>query len=236
MHDKHGVLRKYESPKEVMEDFYPARLAIYVKRKDFLVGKFEAEASQLLNKARFIVEKIEDKIKVEKVKHRDLIAALLKRGFDSDPMKKWQAAHDKLMNSNPEEVPVEGEEQENSEEETPEENLSQPGDPNYDYLIDMSIRTLTLERKNALEKKRDEKLAELEELKNTPVSKLWLNDIKELEEGLKKYAIDLAKKQAQSAKRMKQTSTKKYVNNYADDLGKFIVLFVIFQCLKFKSC
>ena len=26
MHDKHGVLRKYESPKEVMEDFYPARL------------------------------------------------------------------------------------------------------------------------------------------------------------------------------------------------------------------
>ncbi|XP_063685282.1 DNA topoisomerase 2-alpha-like isoform X2 [Bolinopsis microptera] len=234
MHDQHGVLRKYESPKEVMEDFYPARLAIYVKRKDFLVGKFEAEANQLLNKARFIVEKIEGKIKVENVKHRDLIAVLLKRGFDSDPMKKWQTAHDKLMNSNPEEVPVEGDEEENSEEESPEENLSQPGDPNYDYLIDMSIRTLTLERKNALEKKRDEKLAELEELKNTPVSKLWLNDIKELEEGLKKYAIDLAKKQAQSAKRMKQTSTKKYVNNYADDLGEEVRFKVPIETVKVK--
>ena len=189
-----------------------------------MIGKYEAEANQLLNKARFIVEKIEGKIKVENVKHRDLIAALIKRGYDSDPMKKWQAAHDKLMNTNPEEVPEDDNDEETPPEEleSQEENLSQPGDPNYDYLIDMSIRTLTLERKNALQKKRDEKMSELEALKKTPVSKLWLNDIAELEEGLKKYEADLLKKEAQSEKQRKKTSKKKYINNYADDLGTSI--------------
>ena len=198
-------------------------MAVYGRRKDFLVGKYEAEAKQLLNKARFIVEKIEGKIKVENVKHRDLIAALTKRGFDSDPLKKWQAAHDKLMNTNPEEVPEEDEEIVDEEEDKEDENLSQPGDPNYDYLIDMSIRTLTLERKNALEKKRDEKLAELEDLKKTPISKLWLRDIEEFEQGLKKYEADLLKKEAQSEKQRKKTAKKKYFNNYADDLGLLIV-------------
>ena len=52
-------------------------------------------------------------------------------------------------------------------------NMKQPGDPDFDYLVDMSIRSLTLERKNALEKKRDEKLKELEELKGTTLEEIW---------------------------------------------------------------
>ena len=131
---------------------------MYGRRKEYLVAKFEAEAQQLLNRARFIVEKVEGKIKVENVKHRELIGVLVKRGYDSDPMKVWQDNFKKLMNANPEEVPEEDEEEEKVIEEN-EENLSQPGDPVYDYLIDMSIRSLTKERKEALLKKRDEKLA-----------------------------------------------------------------------------
>lgn len=133
---------------------------MYDRRKEYLVGKYEAEAQQLLNKARFIVEKIEGKIKVENVKHRDLIGVLIKRGYDSDPMKSWQENLNKLQNTNPEEVPEEDEEGEGRiEEQATREEIAQPGDPVYDYLIDMSIRSLTQERKDALLKKRDEKIA-----------------------------------------------------------------------------
>ena len=40
------------------------RLVLYGRRKEFLIGKNEAEAQQLLNRARFIVEFIEGKLKV----------------------------------------------------------------------------------------------------------------------------------------------------------------------------
>ena len=42
------------------------RLVVYKRRKEYLVGKFEAEAKQLLNRARFILEKTEGKIKVNR--------------------------------------------------------------------------------------------------------------------------------------------------------------------------
>eukprot|EP00116_Pleurobrachia_bachei_P007846 sb/3468108/ len=161
---------------------------------------------------------------VENVKGKDLVATLIKRGFDSDPVKKWQAAHNRLMNTNPEEVPAAEEEDAGGESGSEEEvdNTRQPGDPDFDYLVDMSIRSLTLERKNALEKKRDEKLRELEELKSTSLQTIWLQDIQALEEGISKYETAKSKKEQDSVKQRKSNTKKKYTSNFADDLGEVI--------------
>lgn len=61
--------------------------------------------------------------------------------------------------------------------------------------------------------------SELEALKNTSLEQLWLKDIEELEDGIKKYEAEQAKKEADSQKTRKLTSKKKYVNDYADNLG-----------------
>lgn len=108
------------------------------------------------------------------------------------------------------------------------------GDPIFDYLVDMPIRSLTLERKNGLQKRSDEKLAELEELKKTPLSKMWLNDITELEEGIKKYESDLKKAEVQSQKQRKATSKKKYINDFADNLGEVVAFKIPSEPVKVK--
>lgn len=68
---------------------------------------------------------------------------------------------------------TENEENTNADEDAPE------SDPNldYDYLLGMKMWSLTLEKKNELLKKRDEKQAELDTLKKKSPSDLWQEDL-----------------------------------------------------------
>ncbi len=59
MFDSHGVLRKYNSVKEIMQEFFNVRLEFYQKRKDYLVGFMAAEMLKMDNVLRFIQEKID---------------------------------------------------------------------------------------------------------------------------------------------------------------------------------
>src|SRR5690606_36743850 len=54
--DHNGCLRKYETPEEIINEFYPVRLEYYSKRKAYYEGILEAEALKLENQARFIQE------------------------------------------------------------------------------------------------------------------------------------------------------------------------------------
>jgi DNA topoisomerase-2 len=55
----------------------------------------------------------------------------------------------------------------------------------YEYLLIMHIVSLTLERKQELEKLLDEKSKELVILKKTTIQKMWENDLDRLEAGIK---------------------------------------------------
>ena len=61
--DSNGCLKRYESPIEILREFYDVRFKFYRKRKEYLENMLGAESSKLDNIARFIVEKIEGKIK-----------------------------------------------------------------------------------------------------------------------------------------------------------------------------
>lgn len=73
-----------------MKTFFKVRLDLYQKRKDYLEGILQAEAARLSNQARFILEKCDGTITVENKKKKDMIAELIRRGYDSDPVIAWK--------------------------------------------------------------------------------------------------------------------------------------------------
>lgn len=54
-----GSLKKYDSVKDILKDFFELRMKYYVLRKEWLVGMLGAESAKLTNQARFILEKIQ---------------------------------------------------------------------------------------------------------------------------------------------------------------------------------
>lgn len=48
--DPAGRIKKYETPEEILEEFYTLRLTFYQKRKEWLAGKLTEEYERLDNK------------------------------------------------------------------------------------------------------------------------------------------------------------------------------------------
>ncbi|XP_022236332.1 DNA topoisomerase 2-alpha-like isoform X2 [Limulus polyphemus] len=176
--DHTGVLRKYESPQEILTEFFTVRLEYYAKRKAYLEGMFGAETNKLENQARFILEKIEGKVVVENKKKVDLIRTLVERGYDSDPVKAWKKAALKQQ------LEKEGTMMDESESSDDEEG--EAAGPDFDYLLGMNMWSLTKEKKDELLKKRDEKRKELEDLKQKSPADLWQSDLQSFMEELDK--------------------------------------------------
>lgn len=195
--DSLGCIKKYDSCEQILKEFYEIRFALYERRKEYLVGILDAEALKLKNQARFIIEKIENKITIENRKKLEMIATLQDRGYDSDPVKAWKESQKNIDKDNKEES--------DSEEET-----SKSG-PDYDYLLGMTLWSLTREKKEELLRKRDEKIKELEDLKSKTPSDLWRADletfIKELDEFERKEREDML----DQPKKIKLTGKKKKV-------------------------
>ena len=81
---------------------------------------------------------------------------------------------------------------------------------NYDYLLDMKIRTLTKKRMEELKKEKDEKTKIVKQIESTSPGQMWNNDLDDL---LKKYEADLKaylqrKQNSSVSKSAKSTKTK----------------------------
>ncbi|XP_072178240.1 DNA topoisomerase 2-alpha-like [Diadema setosum] len=168
LYDSHGCIHRYESVQEVLREFFAMRMELYHKRKAYLEGILEAESSRLNNQARFIMEKIEGKIKIENMAKKDMIQLLVKRGYDSDPVKAWKETQGKET-ADSEETGDEGDGA-----------TSESGPtsgPDYNYLLGMALWSLTKEKKEELLKNRDQKAQELEVLRGKTASMLWTEDL-----------------------------------------------------------
>lgn len=67
----------------------------YHKRKAYLEGILQAEASKLSNQARFILEKCDGNLIIENKKKKDMIAELVTRGYESDPIVAWKLSQNR---------------------------------------------------------------------------------------------------------------------------------------------
>merc|ERR1719469_1478439 len=169
--DHLGCLKKYETPEEILEDFYELRLKYYGKRKKYQEGMVGAESSRLSNQARFILEKCDGTVRVENKKKKLMISELTRRDYDSDPVKAWKKAQLSATEALDE---SQNEESENENDVDEDEDVT---GPDYDYLVGMPMWNLTEEKKNAILKNRDEKQAELKKLQGTSKEAMWETDL-----------------------------------------------------------
>ena len=75
-------LHKYQSVKEVCDEFYTIRLATYGKRKTQLVDDMEARLTKLSNKARYILANLDGRVDLRKKTKAEVDALLNTHGFD----------------------------------------------------------------------------------------------------------------------------------------------------------
>lgn len=72
------VLKKYNTPNDILEHFFKVRLYFYQKRKEFMISKLNKELGVLDNKKRFITEYISGKIDINKKSKNTIIEILTK--------------------------------------------------------------------------------------------------------------------------------------------------------------
>ncbi|XP_076242907.1 DNA topoisomerase 2 [Calliopsis andreniformis] len=208
--DDNLCLRKYDNVTEILKGFYKLRLEVYHKRKDYLEGILKAEASRLSNQARFILEKCDGTLVIENKKKKDMIAELISREYESDPVVTWKLAQ------NREEVLEEVAETVEDEESA---STAAIANENFDYLLGMTLWSLTKERKDELLRQRDEKIAELKRLQaRTPVS-LWKEDLDNLLTELNKIEDKERKEDIKMNKNIKKPPSKFYTN---DDIRRIV--------------
>eukprot|EP00948_MAST-09A_sp_MAST-9A-sp1_P003063 g3063.t1 len=71
-----GTIKHYNSPEDIIRDFYPQRLVLYQKRKANLVANAEMEYVRISNKARFIQMVTDSEITIQKKKKKQLVEEL----------------------------------------------------------------------------------------------------------------------------------------------------------------
>ncbi|KAH7911821.1 DNA topoisomerase [Hygrophoropsis aurantiaca] len=195
-----GKIQKYNSPEEIVEEFYPQRLAFYQKRKasltprDYLANELHTQFERLSNQARFVQMIIDRKLIVSNRKKADIIAELRKLEFRPFPkVTKAKASA--------------AENEDNVEQDEDEEDAGPVGsNTDYDYLLGMPIYSLTKEKIEKLLQQAGEKEAELLALlERTPIS-LWNEDLDEFLKEWQKSCQDFENKTVfdASGKRVKK--------------------------------
>ena len=152
--DENGCIKRYESPTAILKEFFTLRLKYYEKRKNYLEGALLAESLKLDNIARFIMEKIEGKIKVENLKKAEIVQVLRKATYDPDPINKWKK---RILR----ELGYTIDENNNNEDEEGED---------FDYILS---NFWTTEKKDEILKQQKQKGEELKMLREKSKETLW---------------------------------------------------------------
>lgn len=75
-------LKKYNSPEEIIDDYYETRLEYYNIRKEYLLKKLNNDLKYISNKSRFINENLNNNIDLRKKKKTEICDLLKKMNFD----------------------------------------------------------------------------------------------------------------------------------------------------------
>ena len=151
-----GTIKKYDTIYQIQDEHFYARLDMYKKRKVYEIEELENSINILSNKLRFINYVIEDKIKVYKQTKKTIIESLKTNEFPF-------YENDKLINY--------------------EKELHEKKEINvgYNYLLNLSVYSFTLEKVEELETEIQKLEEELEMVKNTSEKEVWIKELDEFE-------------------------------------------------------
>ncbi|KAK4379698.1 hypothetical protein RND71_001560 [Anisodus tanguticus] len=161
--DSRGKIKKYDTPEEILEEFYHRSL----------LEILELELLRIENKVKFILGVVKGEIIVNNRKRADLLIELKNKGFTPFPKKKAVEAVIADTTDDPEDS-----------EESPEESNRGVRASDYDYLLSMAIGTLTLEKIQELCAERDKLNGEVEDMRNATPKVLWMKDLDVLDKQL----------------------------------------------------
>ncbi|ORZ11150.1 DNA topoisomerase [Absidia repens] len=165
--NENGRIQKYDSPEQIMKEFYPLRLRYYEKRKENLVYVLQDDYDRLHNKANFIELVLAGKLAYYNRKEKDITNDMASLG-----LKKIFSRKQRNVLSAPEE------DEDEDEGDGPGKPKEKGGsDAGYDYLFSINIRGFTEEKLVELRRQRDKKHEELEIVKNTTPTTFWNRDL-----------------------------------------------------------
>ncbi|KAJ7771941.1 DNA topoisomerase II [Mycena maculata] len=159
--DFDGKIKRYNSPEEIIEDFYPVRLAYYQKRKDHLALELQTAFEKLTNQARFVKMIVDKQLVINNRKKAEIIVNLRELKFRSFPkISKAKEA---------------GEEEDALEDEA--EPVAHSTANDFDYLLGMAISSLTKEKIDKLLQAAADKEEELLALLKISPKEMWNTDL-----------------------------------------------------------
>lgn len=80
--DPNHKIKKYETPEEIIKEFYYVRLTFYLKRKEKLLEILKERMLKNENKVRFIKAVVSDQLIINKKKRKDIISELEKENYE----------------------------------------------------------------------------------------------------------------------------------------------------------
>ncbi|XBI08063.1 hypothetical protein VPH35_135862 [Triticum aestivum] len=86
--DSHGKIRKYDTPEDVLKEFFPLRLEFYARRKSVMVENIRKEVLKVKNKVWFILAYISRDIIIINRKRVELLLELKRKEYPPFPEKK----------------------------------------------------------------------------------------------------------------------------------------------------
>ena len=146
-----GAINKYNSVIDVMEEFYHTRLVTYQKRRLYQLNQLQLQLNIISAKYKFILEFINDELVIIKRKKIDLYQDLETRNYPKYNSKM------EMMKSTDEDS-----------------NMVY-----YNYLVKMSIDTLTEEKLEELSKEIDSIKVQIDYLENITPHTMWKNELNE---------------------------------------------------------
>jgi DNA topoisomerase-2 len=171
LYDPSGMIKKYSDPQDIINEFYQVRLAMYTKRKEWLISKITNELDILKYKMKFIKFVLDGKIVVFKQKRSVIIEKLDELKFP------------KLSTKQSGKVEVNPDSDSNTDSDS-QDNSSK----SYEYITTMPLFSLTEERITELQTKLDEKEQELKIVEETSETDQWKTELNEVLEIYKSWS------------------------------------------------
>ena len=162
--DRRGVIHKYGDAVSIVRDWAVIRLEAYLNRKKHQLGKMETEYRVLSAKVRFIQDVISGKVNLMNQKMKDIEAQLTALKYPKLYVAEKATvavSDDAAADESGDTAVVEG-----------------PAD--YEYLVRMPMKQLTLERKQQLEKEAKNLEDAIKVLRETPIQRIWERELDEL--------------------------------------------------------
>lgn len=201
--DPLGRIKRYEDPNDILRDFYFVRLEYYQKRKDFMTDDLQNQLVRLTEQARFVKLIIDGLLSVANKKRANLVNELIKFKFVRFN-KQGKQVKDESLSLFVEDAETLLQEEEEDVGDVSQLNTQGVSDlgteenehvpesiyTNYDYLLGMSLWSLTRERYEKLLRQRGEKEEELNVLLGKSAKDLWSEDLDAFMTGWQKFLND----------------------------------------------